>query len=231
MKSIKRIVALMLVCLMVIICGISAVAVAEESYFSGNIVSANQYLGGEITILTRAETNDGILTKIADTSGHFLAVDGGKDYNYFVLLVCAPDENDDYRITETYFTLGRPDGIKADVEIPENGFIIGINGERTDDVAAVKDIAVVGDYVTLTGVDLGEIEIADSFIASLSGASFTIAHDDGTIPAESVVESATESTTESSVAETPDTGDSFAIFAIIAILALSGAAVVSKARN
>ncbi|MCH5183872.1 MAG: hypothetical protein J1E00_06825, partial [Oscillospiraceae bacterium] len=51
-----------------------------------------------------------------------------------------------------YETLGRPDGVKSDVKVPKNGFLVCVS--VTDDTQPLKDKVNVGHLVVLDGVDV-----------------------------------------------------------------------------
>lgn len=236
MKSTKQILAVALAAILVCIGAVAVFAKPEgTSYQTGTFDSANQYLNDEVTILTRAVTDEGTLSTIATASEYFLKSAGGKDYNYFGILVCEPADDGYYKVISTDFTTGRPDGVKSDVEIPEDGFILAINATKTELFAKVQTSAVVGDFVKISGVDISNLELEEATVAELTGASWELFHDDGTVEEseeESVAESeAAESIEETSKPKTPDTGDTSAVFVIASVIALAGVVVAKKVRN
>lgn len=91
----------------------------------------------------------------------------GKDYNYFYAVVCDKAG----KIISTNTTLGRPDGVKTNLEIPEGGFVLCCHGDASYS-SAYRD-AKVGNYVTLNNVDL-EALVAAKVPATLTNASFTM---------------------------------------------------------
>ena len=72
----------------------------------------------------------------------------GKDMNYFYVAVV--DEDD--VVVETYFTLGRPDGVKSDVVCPAGGYIISFNANKAgaDEMLNIE----VGAKITLYNIDV-----------------------------------------------------------------------------
>lgn len=209
------------------------------AYANGVFNSANAYVAKEVTILTRAVTDSVTYKTIGTSSARFvngktgdLKDTDGKDYNYFGLIFCEPAADGYYKVTRTEWTLGRNGKTfldeRAALEIPEDGFILGINGERSDVFADLQAKTVVGDFVKLVGVNVADLEIEEATVAALTGASYQLFHDDGTVD-----ESSEPETEESSEPETqtPETGDVTVVFAIIAIVATAGAVVVRKVRR
>ena len=205
-------------------------------YASGSFTSANAYAAKEITILTRAVTDNVTYSTIGTASARFvngktgtLKDTDGKDYNYFGLIFCEPAANGYYKVTKTEWTLGRGNKTfldeRAALEIPKDGFVIGINGEKTDVFADLQAKTVVGDFVKLSGVKVADLEIEEKTIAPITGASYKLYHDDGT------VEETSEPAETSKPDTTPETGDVTVMFAIIAIVAVTGAVVVKKVRR
>ncbi len=82
-----------------------------------------------------------------------------KDMNYFYVIVV----NAEGVVTETWFTLGRPEGVKSDVVCPAGGYIIGFNGNKAD-ASALLDVKV-GATVTLFNVDLDALRGAKGNVA------------------------------------------------------------------
>lgn len=82
-----------------------------------------------------------------------------KDMNYFYVIVV----NAEGVVTETWFTLGRPEGVKTDVVCPAGGYIIGFNGNKAD-ASALLDVKV-GATVTLFNVDLDALRGAKGNVA------------------------------------------------------------------
>ena len=96
-----------------------------------------------------------------------LGYGSAKDMNYFYVVVV--DANN--VITETYFTLGRPDGVKSDVVCPEGGYIIGLNANKEGAGALLE--AKVGDTIELYNIDVESFRGLEGSIA-LDGAGFVI---------------------------------------------------------
>lgn len=113
-----------------------------------------------------------IITRIGDlkTIGEVRAsLNNGtvNDYNYFYAIVC----DNTGKIISTNTTLGRPDGVKTDMEIPEGGYILLCHADASYS-SAYKD-AKVGEYVTLNNVDLKALAEA-KVVTDLNNASFTM---------------------------------------------------------
>lgn len=237
MKRTKTILTVFLAATLIFSSAIAIFAKPETTaYASGSFNSANAYVAKEVTILTRAVTDTKTYSTIGTASARFvLAKTGdlkdtdGKDYNYFGLIFCEPAANGYYKVTKTEWTLGR-DGKtfldeRAALEIPKDGFIIGINGEKTDVFADLQAKTVVGDFVKLIGTKVADLEIEEATVAALTGASYQLFHDDGTVEESS-------KPAESSKPDTvPETGDITVVFAIIAIVSVAGAVVVKKVRR
>lgn len=130
----------------------------EKSYSSGQLDSINDYIGGQITILTRAIDGENVYDTIYTASEHFLDFEGGKDYNMFGILVCEPAEDGYFKVISMNFTLTRDveGGMKGEVVIPEGGLIFGVNGQGISEyyMYELKDKAKIGDYIKFDGLDL-----------------------------------------------------------------------------
>ena len=236
----KTILAVLLAATLIFTGVVVAMAKPEATaYTNGTFNSANAYVSKEVTILTRAVTDNATYSTIGKASAHFvngktgdLKDTDGKDYNYFGLIFCEPAANGYYKVTKTEWTLGRNGKTfldeRAALEIPKDGFIIGINAERSDIFADLQSKTVVGDYVKLNGVKVSDLEIEDATIATLTDASYQLFHDDGT-PDETPETS--EAETSEPETQTPQTGDATMIFAIVAIVSGAGAVVVKKVRR
>ena len=96
-----------------------------------------------------------------------LGIGASKDMNYFYVVVV--DAND--VITETYFTLGRPDGVKSDVVCPEGGYILALNANKEGADALLA--AEVGGSVVLYNIDVESFRGAEGSIA-LENAGFVL---------------------------------------------------------
>jgi|GEM_PF-4494149 len=90
----------------------------------------------------------------------------GKDMNYCNVIVVDADGV----VTETWFTLGRPDGVKSDVVCPEGGYIIGFNGNKAGADALTK--IEKGAKITLYNIDLEAIRGVEGH-AAVTNAGFT----------------------------------------------------------
>ncbi|MBQ3003701.1 MAG: hypothetical protein IJD82_08220, partial [Clostridia bacterium] len=99
-----------------------------------------------------------------------LGIGEQKDMNYFAIIVV--DEYD--TIIEVNTTLGRPDGVKTETVCPENGYIIGLNGNKEG--YELFNEAHVGDIVELFNIDLDEYRGKEGQVA-LENAGF-IVHDE-----------------------------------------------------
>ena len=99
-----------------------------------------------------------------------LGIGEEKDMNYFAIIVV--DEYD--TIIEINTTLGRPAGIKTDTVCPENGYIIGLNGNK-EGYTFFEEVHV-GDIVELINIDLDEYRGKEGQVA-LENAGF-IVHDE-----------------------------------------------------
>ncbi|MDY2742456.1 MAG: hypothetical protein SOV18_01135 [Eubacteriales bacterium] len=125
------------------------------------------YAGSTTTIMTRvgeAKTLGSVRNAVAGVVN---------DYNYFYVITC----DGTGKVLATYQTLGRPDGVKTDVEIPEGGFALLCNatagGAHTQEVIDSFKAIETGKYVALNNVDLAALAAAGK-VAALSGASFTV---------------------------------------------------------
>ncbi len=139
-------------------CLIFSASAADEI----KIDNFGKYAGGTSTIMTRI----GDLKTIGEVRA---SLNNGtvNDYNYFYAIVC----DNTGKIISTNTTLGRPDGVKTNMEIPEGGFILLCNAEAPN--ADSYKNAKVGEYVTLNNVDLKAL--AEAKVATdLSNASFTM---------------------------------------------------------
>lgn len=139
-------------------CLIFSASAADEI----KIDNFGKYAGGTSTIMTRI----GDLKTIGEVRA---SLNNGtvNDYNYFYAIVC----DNTGKIISTNTTLGRPDGVKTNMEIPEGGFILLCNAEAPN--ADSYKNAKVGEYVTLNNVDLKAL--AEAKVATdLNNASFTM---------------------------------------------------------
>lgn len=125
------------------------------------------YVGGEGTIITRVGDNDTLGEVTAACSGTV------KDYNYFLMAIV----NSSNIVTEINQKLGRPDGVKTDVVIPEGGYILLYNATvgahsqaMIDSFKAIK----VGDVITLYNIDLTALATAAQVKPLVKGG-FTVA--------------------------------------------------------
>ena len=96
-----------------------------------------------------------------------LGIGASKDMNYFYVVVV--DANN--VITETYFALGRPDGVKSEVVCPEGGYILALNANKEGADALLA--AEVGGSVVLYNIDVESFRGAEGSIA-LENAGFVL---------------------------------------------------------
>ncbi len=143
---------------------------ALGSHSTFTVHNFGDYVGNTTAVLARIGN--------AITVGEVSAITYGdaKDYNYFYAV--AVDNNN--RVVETNYTLGRPDGVKTDMVIPEGGYIVLCNANLTE-AANFKKIAL-GDNVALNNVNL-DVLTAMGTKQDLSGASFYVY--DGDLPVDS----------------------------------------------
>lgn len=213
--------------LLIVAIVLPASAKAEsEAFLTVALNSGSVYDHGVNTILVQTNDADGNkLTTIGKIVEYLFGT--AKDYNYFFTFIVEKDANGNWRVTKTNdaASIGRPHNVQTEREVPEGGFLIGIQGE-SDEFAGAADI-VVGDHVILAGVDLDDLSTCAPG-EQLTNASAAFYHDDGTAepaPAES------EATGDESGTATPETGDSFMIFMIAAVIAAAGVTTVIKIRR
>ncbi len=101
-----------------------------------------------------------------------LGIGEEKDMNYFAIIVV--DEYD--TIVEVNTTLGRPDGVKTETVCPENGYIIGLNGNK-EGYKLFEEVHV-GDIVELFNIDLDEYRGKEGSVA-LENAGFIVNDESG----------------------------------------------------
>ncbi len=92
-----------------------------------------------------------------------------QDMNYFGIMIV--DGNNTITYVDT--AIGRPVSDKSGVVIPAGSYIIGVNGNRSADLNAFKEIAVVGATVKLYNVNVeatGKVATG----TALAGAGFTV---------------------------------------------------------
>ncbi len=160
----KRIATLLLAVLMIAVLIVPASAKAGEAIITLDLNTGAAYETAKHVILTRIGDKD----TISEVNGFLLSVEGGKDYNYFYVYT-VEKSGDAYVITAMSKTLGRPDGVKSDLAIPENGFLLCFQaGDEAN--KAIMDTVAVGDYVELSGVDLNELATLDAGANPLAGA-------------------------------------------------------------
>ncbi len=162
----KRIATLLLAVLMIAAMIIPASAKAGDAIITLDINTGAMYSSKppKHTILTRIGEND----TIVEVTDYLLVDDAGKDYNYFYVYTVEAS-GDDYVITAIDTRLGRPDGVKGDTVIPENGFLLCFQaGDEAN--KAIMDTVKVGNYVELSGVDLNELATLDAGANPLEGA-------------------------------------------------------------
>lgn len=159
----KRIATLLLAVLMIAALIIPASAKAGDAIITLDLNTGAAYETAKHVILTRIGDKDTVIK----VNGFLLGNDG-KDYNYFYVYT-VEKSGDDFVITAVDTRLGRPDGVKSDVVIPENGFLLCFQaGDEAN--KAIMDTVKVGDYVTLNGVDLAELATLDAGANPLAGA-------------------------------------------------------------
>ncbi|MBQ6906053.1 MAG: hypothetical protein IJN75_03440 [Clostridia bacterium] len=160
----KRIATLLLAVLMIAVLIVPASAKAGDAIITLDLNTGAAYETAKHVILTRIGDKD----TISEVNGFLLSVEGGKDYNYFYVYT-VEKSGDAYVITAMSKTLGRPDGVKSDLAIPENGFLLCFQaGDEAN--KAIMDTVAVGDYVELSGVDLNELATLDAGANPLAGA-------------------------------------------------------------
>ena len=162
----KRIATLLLAVLMIAAMIIPASAKAGDAIITLDLNTGAAYETAKHVILTRI----GDKKTISEVNGFLLSVEGGKDYNYFYVYT-VEKSGDAYVITSAATVLGREaaGGIKSNLEIPENGFLLCFQaGDEAN--KAIMDTVAVGDYVELNGVDLNELATLDAGANPLAGA-------------------------------------------------------------
>ncbi len=92
-----------------------------------------------------------------------------QDMNYFGIMIV--DANNVITYVDT--VIGRPASDKSAVVIPAGSYIVGVNGNRSADLAAFKQAAYVGSTVTLYNVNI-EATGAVATGTALTNAGFTI---------------------------------------------------------
>ena len=145
---------------------IPASAKAGDAIITLDLNTGAAYETAKHVILTRI----GDKKTISEVNGFLLSVEGGKDYNYFYVYT-VEKSGDAYVITSAATVLGRDTagGIKSNLEIPENGFLLCFQaGDEAN--KAIMDTVAVGDYVELNGVDLNELATLDAGANPLAGA-------------------------------------------------------------
>ena len=147
--------------------GVSTTAIPDLPAGALKINNFADYVGSTMTIITRIPGK----TKLGEISE--LTTGTVKDYNYFYLV--AVDANN--KVIAINQTLGRPDGVKTDFEVPEGGYVLLCNGNAGGDhtqavIDAFKAIKV-GDTITLYNVDLAALETMTSKL-NLEKAGFTV---------------------------------------------------------
>lgn len=164
-KTMKKFLSLFLAVLMIAVLIVPSSAKAGDPIITLDINTGAKYEAAYHTILTRIGENDTII----EVTGYLL--DGsGKDYNYFYVYT-VEELGDDYVITAASKVLGRETegGIKSDLVIPENGFLLCFQaGDEAN--KALMDTVEVGSYVELDGVDLNELATLDPLANPLAGA-------------------------------------------------------------
>ena len=125
-------------------------------------VAGYKHQGG-ITVLlaTDVDTTIGELTAKGDSA---TLGDEIGDMNYWGVIVCDASG----KVIYTNNTLGRPAGVKTDVEVPAGGFVIGINAGST--VVANTEL---GSTVTLYNINLSAVAVLNGN-TELTSAGYTI---------------------------------------------------------
>lgn len=126
------------------------------------LLTSVAYASGDVTIFFPYEKDGVKYNTLAKISGDLIKEE--KDYNYYAFIAVDADN----KITAINNTLGRPDGVKGDLEIPDGGYAIGVNGGNFS--------AYVGDEVCLFGVDR---EACTGHTGNIENAYFAIQHTHG----------------------------------------------------
>lgn len=95
------------------------------------------------------------------------------DMNYFAIAIVDGKTN---KITYTDSVIGRPQSDKSQVVIPAGSYIIGVNGNKTEDFNAFKNIAEIGKVVTLYNVNLEPTGLTEEG-TELKNAGFTVTYE------------------------------------------------------
>ena len=143
-----------------------SVNVVEEPEFE--ILSSVGFVGGDVTILVPYTDDNGTYNTPMEISAQIGPNAGtGKDYNYYSLIVVGADG----KVVSTHKTIG--DTAHGDVEIPEGGYILAMNGVH-EDIDNWNNAIYVGDTITLKGIDIADY--AGVAATTIEGASFSSNH-------------------------------------------------------
>lgn len=153
---------------------------AQTPYLYGKVHSANDYQGGQTTVLTPTEgalTVGNILTK------YLGATEGGYHCKYMEVIVAEKNVRGQYVVKSVH--TGLDDAHPKDaIEVPANGFALalhatsmitvnGTEGKTESNEENIKKIAV-GDIVTLTNIDLAAAASATGATTYEKNASFSV---------------------------------------------------------
>ena len=202
------------------------------------------YATGSSVVLARIGEN-----KTVEQITGYLRNGDAKDLNYFYAYVVV-----DGVVIEENETIGRPDGVKSDLEVPEGGFIVFIS-VVADETDMLKDTINVGTVVTLEGTTIEALSALKPE-QDLQGAKAIFTEpteDDNTTTDDTTTDDGEDDTTTddgddtttssepaapsssapaASSSDSPATGDNgMIVFAVLAVVALAGGFVVIRARG
>ena len=244
----KKLLSALLIATLLIASVACVLAVAEEGdnapIATIELNSGAVYANGSSTVLAAIGENK----TIEQITGYLLG-GAGKDYNYFYVYAV---ENG--VVTAEYETLGRPDGVKSDVAVPENGVLVCISVVEGTTQGLNEQInvgcTVVFENVTVEALSALEpganIEgakatfgapVEDDDTTTDDGDDTTTDDGDDTTTDDgddTTAEETTpaETTPAASSSDAPSTGDTgMIVFAVLAVVALAGGYVVVRARG
>ncbi|MBO4794917.1 MAG: hypothetical protein J5547_02430, partial [Clostridia bacterium] len=122
----------------------------------------------DVTLVTRLASGETTLTDIL----YKFKNDKYRDWNYYGIIVVGADNV----VTAVYSEYGSGYS-KADVEVPEGGYIIGVNGKNGDDHTAdwgVFDVVAVGSTIRLFGADLEAAANVTAANTAVTGVSYSV---------------------------------------------------------
>ncbi|MBO7666288.1 MAG: hypothetical protein J6S70_02540 [Clostridia bacterium] len=122
----------------------------------------------DVTLVTRLASGETTLTDIL----YKFKNDKYRDWNYYGIIVVGADNV----VTAVYSEYGTGYS-KADVEVPEGGYIIGVNGKNGDDHTAdwgVFDVVAVGSTIRLFGADLEAAANVTAANTAVTGVSYSV---------------------------------------------------------